>query len=48
MTKTGEVTVLFDLANKVRKVKRSDTGSVEMSLLPAETITGIENMLTGS
>ena len=48
MTKTGEVTVLLDLANNARRVKRSDTGSVEMSLLPAETITGMENMLTGS
>ena len=48
MTKTGEETVLFDLANKIRKVKRSDTVPVEKSLLPAETITGMENMLTGS
>ena len=48
MTKTGKETVLLDLANKVRKVKRSDTVSVEPSPLPAEIITGMENMLTGS
>jgi len=48
MTKTGEETVLLDLANKARRVKRLDTGSVEMSELPDDTITGMENLLTGS
>jgi len=48
MTKTGEESVLLDLANKARRVKRLDTGSVEMSELPDDTITGMENLLTGS
>ncbi|HUT45003.1 MAG TPA: hypothetical protein VMX36_01910 [Sedimentisphaerales bacterium] len=48
MTKTGEELVLLELANKVRRVKHFNTGSVETSPLPTETITGMENMITGS
>ena len=48
ISKTEKVSVLSDIPNKVRRVKRLDTGSVEKSLLQTEKITGIENMITGS
>jgi len=43
MTKTGEGSVLLDLANKVRRVN----GSAETSPLPNGTITETENLMTG-
>ena len=47
MTKTGEESVLLDRTNKVRIVKHFNTGSVEMSQLPTETITETEKMMAG-
>jgi len=47
MTKTGEESVLLDLANKVRIVKYITAGSVETSPLPTEIITGTEKMMAG-
>ena len=47
MTKTGEESVLLDLANKVRKVKHFNTGSIETSLLPTKTTNEIEKMMAG-
>ena len=43
MTKTGEKSVLLDLANKVRR----ETGSTETSPLPTRIITETENMMAG-
>jgi len=47
MTKTGEESVLLDLANKVMRAKNLDTGSVETPL-SIETITETEKIMSGS
>jgi hypothetical protein len=46
--KTEKESVLWDLANKVRKVRRLDGSSVETMKLTAEMITEIQNTITGS
>ena len=43
LTKTGEKSVLLDLANKVRR----ETGSAEMSPLSTTTVTETKNMMAG-
>ena len=48
MTKSRDETVILDIANKVRTIKHFNTGSIETSSLLTETITGLENMITGS
>ena len=47
MTKTGDRSVLLDLGNKVRSIKNYNTGSVETSPLPTETITATEPLIAG-
>ncbi len=47
MTKTGEESVLLDFGNKVRSVKNFNTGYVESSPLPPETITSTETLTAG-
>ena len=47
MTKIGEESVLFEHAKKVRRVKYLNTAPVKTPL-PVETITVIENIITGS
>ncbi len=46
--KTEKESVLWDLANKVKKVKHLNSNSVETTILSAEMITEIQNIITGS
>jgi len=46
--KTEKESVLWDIANKVRKVRRLDGSSVETMKLTAEMITETQNIITGS
>jgi len=48
MSKTEKESVLSDIPKKIRIVKNLDTRLVETSFLTTETITGIENIITGS
>ena len=46
--KTEKESVLWDIANKVKKVKHLNSNSVETTILSAEMITEIQNIITGS
>jgi hypothetical protein len=48
LIKTGNGSVLWDITNKVKKVKRLDSSSVETTILSAEMIAEIHNVMTGS
>lgn len=48
ITKAEKETVLWDLANKTRTAKHTDTGTVETIPLTAEKVTGIKRMVAGS
>jgi hypothetical protein len=48
MIKTDRESVLWDLANRVKKVKHLNDNSVETTKLTAEIITEIQNTITGS
>jgi len=46
--KTEKESILWDLPNKVKKVKHLDNDSVETTMLPAEMVTNLQNTITGS
>jgi hypothetical protein len=48
MVKTDKESVLWDVANKVKKVKHLDDSSAQTTVLSGEMIIGIQNAITGS
>jgi len=46
--KTEKELVLWDLSNRIKKVRHLDSNSVETTKLSTETITDIQNTITGS
>jgi hypothetical protein len=48
LIKTGNGSILWDIANKAKKIRRPKEGSVETTTLTAEVITEIQNTITGS